>query len=61
MTEITNPARGVIPASSLILIFLTVGGILLYEKPFKSSRSPESETPQRDDVPPEIDGNLKLD
>lgn len=41
MAEFTNPAKGVIPASSLLLILLTVGGIVLHEKPFRSSRPSE--------------------
>ena len=52
MSDINNPAKGVIPASSLLLILLTVGGIILHEKPFQSSRPTEHEI-ERDSSPHE--------
>ena len=41
MNEVPNPARGVIPASTLLLVALTIGGVMLHEQPFKPARPSE--------------------
>ena len=38
MLDVTNRARGVVPASSVVLIILALGGALVSESPFNSAR-----------------------